>query len=151
MIGGPMVRHVRLALVAASLAATAVVPAGAATARTVTAPYRGAGGVYGVQHGDIVVLGEHTFGAAVVPTRAGERTVQLVVADTTGLPVFFEAVQYSDPRASRAFVLGTGCGKTDRPLRIALPARPVVVVVAIGACGSGTSVPTAGVVTATLR
>jgi hypothetical protein len=145
-----MVRTV--GLVAVTLAAVAgAVPATAKPVRyrEVTATYTTPGGVAGVISGDTDVQGSR-YGSATLPTRASDRTVTVSIADTGGTKVAAEAAQDTDGDGTTDATLGTFCGATTAPLRLAKPGVPVFVYVNAGSCGGGASLPTTGTVTARL-
>ena len=141
-----MLRTMLTAALAVVAAATAV-PADAAGPRVAKATYKTPGGVTGVLSGDGDLNGDR-YGSANVFTRKGESRIAVEVVDDAGLPVAFELGQ--DTGDERPVKLGTFCGKTSEPVKLAVQRLPVEVYILAGECGAGVSAPTTGTVVATL-
>ena len=114
-------------------------PAGAKPApkpRTVKAPYS-VSGVEGVLRGNMYASGA-TAGAVKADPRGGERYVRVSLADESGMPAAFEVMQDTDSHAGGDVPLGSFCGTTPAPLKLANPRAKVVVYPVAGTCGTAT-------------
>jgi hypothetical protein len=133
--------------VVASLGVSAT--AGSTHYRDVRADYATAGGVADVISGETSLNGAQ-YGAVTIPTRRGEYGITVSLHDTTGTPVAADVAQDADGDGEVETVIGSLCGRTSVPLRLARSGAPVIVYVLAGSCGSGVSTPTTGTVSARL-
>jgi hypothetical protein len=145
---------VPLAVAAVSTPATAAPRAAKAKprpkTRTVPAPYKTAGGVAGVISGTTFANGD-VYGAALVATTRGDRTVTVSMADDHSPAVAFELAQDADGDGQVESHLGEFCGKTTAPVRLAKAGAELIVFVNAGQCGAtGVSAPTTGTATVTV-
>jgi hypothetical protein len=140
---------IRTFVLAGAALALAAVPATAAGPRVATVEYKTAGGVEPVISGGTDLNGD-LYGAAEVPTRRGERRVEVAAADASGLPVLFNVEQDVDGDDRPDLKAGPFCGKTPQPVKLAAQQVPVQVNILAGTCGSGVSAPTTGTLTVRL-
>ncbi len=118
--------------------------------RTVAAPYKTAGGVAQVISGATFVNGD-IYGAALVETKRGDRTVTVSMADDHSPAVAFSLGQDADGDGRVESDLGEFCGKTGGPVALAKGGAELVVYVLAGQCGAiGVSAPTTGTATVTV-
>lgn len=125
-------------LLAAHAGAEAMLP------RTIEEPYTGASSFsvpYLEVHSQCTTVNNDHYGGVCFKPRQGERFVTIEVADDSGLPAGFSVGQGNR-------FLGSFCEETDSPLRIR-PKKIVSITMIVAGCG-GTSIPTRGVVRATL-
>ncbi|MCU1589536.1 MAG: hypothetical protein JWP11_792 [Frankiales bacterium] len=141
-------RGLAVSTLAVGLAAVAVAaPASAGAPQT--ASYTGPAGVAGVMRVGGKVQGGST-GAAVFQTRRTDRAVSVSAVDASGRPVRLELAQDG---SGKGFVtdLGSVCGRSAAPTRLAFPGSALLVYVVAGDCSGAASVPTTGTVTAVAR
>jgi hypothetical protein len=118
--------------------------------RTVAAPYKTAGGVAQVIRGASFANGD-VYGAALVETKRGDRTVTVSMADDHGPAVAFSLGQDADGDGQVESYLGEFCGETGGPVALAKGGAELIVYVLAGQCGAtGVSAPTTGTATVTL-
>jgi hypothetical protein len=135
----------RYALIAGlALVATGALPAHATGVRyrTVTAPYKTAGGVGDAMSGDATVQGEH-YGSVLLTPRGGEYAVSVSATEDKTGSVLFEVRQGGTS-------LGYFCNATRSPLALPKRTAEITVYILAGQCGGGVAVPTTGTVTAKL-
>lgn len=140
------------ALATLVLLAVAAPAAGARTTRTreVSATYTTAGGDTVLMTGDAYVQGQR-YGATSLPTKAGDLTADVTIADKAGTAIAAELYQDIDGDGTNETELGTICGRTTAPVRLRKAGRPIEVYLLAGPCGSGVSIPTTGTVTAKVQ
>jgi hypothetical protein len=141
-------------VVAVGAVAALAVPAGAAVGpREARSEYTSAGGVSGVISGVTYVNGD-VYGAVRLSTLTTERSIGVTITDAAASPataVAAELAQDLDRDGQYETTLGSACGATREPLRLARPGAPVMVFLLAGACDGGkASLPTKGLVTAKL-
>lgn len=141
----------RLLLLAPVVPLLVATHAGAAPrARTLHGAYKTPGGVAPVIHGGMTIQGER-YGDVAFGTLARERSIAISIADDSGLPVLAEVSLDADGDG-QAETLTQVCGATKDPIPLPKGKQVAVSVsLVVGVCGSGVSVPTTGVVTATIR